>query len=403
MESSGLPQQQRELLLEMIAEADPDPCEWIQRLRRIGREEGFDSCATVVRFLANLVRTEIEAEALLASILDHRVELTAALVRDPGMQVSCVDYLCNIEGLLRNPKVVELAQFEKTMQSAATDSLTGLFNRSHFTQFGNREIARCRRHRLNFSLVFIDLDRFKEVNDRYGHRVGDLALRRVADCMRKTIRDVDVACRYGGEEFVLLLPETERMGAYVVADRLRIRIREEFARKKIGEFQVGLTMSGGIAVFPQDGRGLSLLMKRADEGLYEAKRSGRDRITLFHQERRAHIRYPLNGRGEIKMRWDALKTWIPVRGVDISSGGMLVETAEQVETDSKVRVRLSSNREPVADPWELRGRVVRIEEPNRLTRRLGIVLESLVPDHCLADYILDQRLAVGVSGGGRYL
>jgi diguanylate cyclase (GGDEF)-like protein len=386
----------------MIAEVDPDPREWIRRLRRTGREEGFESCASVVRLLANLVRGEAEAEALLIRILDHRVELASALARDPGLQVASVDYLSNVEALLCNPKVVELAQFEKTMQSATTDPLTGLFNRGHFARLGEREIARCRRHHLHFAVVLIDLDRFKVVNDRYGHLVGDLALRKVADCMRKTIRDVDVACRYGGDEFVLLLPETERLGAYVVADRLRTRIREEFSGQATGDARVDLTTSGGIAVFPQDGRELPTLMERADEGLYEAKRSGHDRITLFHRERRAHIRYPLNNRGEIRMHYDMYGSWIPVRGLDISSGGMLVETGQQVARDTSVRFRLSNNRDPVAGPWELQGRVVRVEEPSLVTRRLGVALEKPVPDTCLTDYILTGRHAAGASGGGSF-
>ena len=386
----------------MMAEMDPDPSEWVGRLRRIGREEGFDSCAGVVRLLANLYRSEEESGALLLRILDHRVELASALARDPGLQVASVDFLSNVEVLLRNPKVVELAQFEKTMQSATTDPLTGLFNRGQFTRLAEREVARCRRHRLHFALVLLDLDQFKGINDRFGHLTGDLALRKAADCMRKTIRDVDVACRYGGEEFVLLLPETERLGAYVVADRLRIRIREEFAGKPIGASRVELTVSGGIAVFPQDGREPGSLMERADEGLYEAKRSGRDRITLFHKERRSHIRYPLNGRGEIRMHHGPGEAWVPVHGVDISYGGLLVETGQPVVRDSDVRFRLSNSSNPVARPWELQGKVVRIEEPTPMTRRVGVALEQPIPDSCMTDYILSGRPAVGDSGGGAY-
>ena len=384
----------------MIAEPDPDPGEWIGRLRRVGKEEGFESCAQVVRLLANLYRSEEESGALLLRILDHRVELATALARDPGMQVASVDYLSNVEALLRNPKVVELALFEKTMQSATTDPLTGLFNRGHFTRLGEREVARCRRHRQHFALVLLDLDRFKGINDRVGHLVGDLALRKAAECMRKTIRDVDVACRYGGEEFVLLLPETERLGAYVVADRLRMRIREQFAGQATGDAMVDLTISGGIAVYPQDGRKLPDLMERADEGLYEAKRSGRDRITLFNRERRSHIRYPLNGSGEIRMHSDSGGGWVPVRGVDISSGGMLVETGQPVDRDASVRFRLSNHSDPVADPWELVGKVVRIEEPTRMTRRLGVALERPVPESCLTDFIRGGRSAAGGSTGG---
>ncbi len=399
VESIQLPDHQKEFLLEMLAETGPDRADWIRRLRRIGRDEGFHSCAAAIRFLVNLVRNEDEAEELLVRIMDHRAEIAAALGRDPGIQVSAVDYLSNIETLLQNPKVVELSQFERTMLSASTDPLTGLYNRRYFSRALRREIARCRRHRLHFSLLLMDLDHFKQLNDEHGHLLGDEVLKKVSECFREMIRDVDVACRYGGEEFAVLLPETERLGAFVVADRLRERIACDFARERTGGKHAPVTISGGIAVFPTDGREISLLFERADEGLYEAKREGRNRITLYHQERRYAIRYPYRGMAPIYLGQDPKSEMISVRGVDISSNGLLVETGKEVARNSRVNLVLEGGM-AAGGPWKLNGRVVRVVG-NGSDCRLGIALEQPVPEACLVHHVLTSRTRLDVDGSSR--
>ncbi len=389
VEAVQLPDRQKDFLLEMLAETGPDPEDWMERLRRAGREEGFEACAAALRFLANLVRSEDEAEQLLRRIMDHRKGLHQALGRDPGIQVSSVDYLSNVEAVLLNPKVVELSQFERTMLSASTDSLTGLYNRRYFRKAVGREIARCRRHRLTFSLLLMDLDHFKDLNDRYGHLIGDAVLRKVARCFREVIRDVDVPCRYGGEEFAVLLPETGRLGAYVVADRLRERIESDFLNKPTGGRITPITISGGIAVFPSDGREFSLLLERADEGLYKAKGEGRNRISLYHHERRRDIRYPYRGRRPVKLHPGTGAGGIVTRGVDISARGLLVETGESMDDDSRVRVILEGA-PPAGGPWEIEGRVVRVVE-NGPTRRIGIALDRPIPEACMAHHLFTHK------------
>jgi diguanylate cyclase (GGDEF)-like protein len=400
VESIQLPDHQKEILLGMLAEPDPDRSDWIRRLRRVGRDEGFDSCAATIRFLVNLVRNEDEAEELLVRIMDHRAEISSALGRDPGIQVSSVDYLSNVETLLLNPKVVELSQFERTMMSASTDPLTGLYNRRYFSRALRREIARCRRHRLHFSLLLMDLDHFKQLNDEHGHLVGDEVLKKVAECLRSMIRDVDVACRYGGEEFAILLPETERLGAYIVADRLRERIAGDFTNHPTGGKHTPVTISGGLAVFPTDGREISLLLERADEGLYEAKREGRNRITLYHQERRYAIRYPYRGLAPIYLEQGPRSEKISVRGVDISSNGLLVETGQDVAQNSRVKLTLEGAM-TAQGPWELNGRIVRVVGNGDEYRRLGIALEKPVPEACLVHHVLSKRSRRGVDGSSR--
>jgi diguanylate cyclase (GGDEF)-like protein len=174
---------------------------------------------------------------------------------------------------------------ERLSDSAKTDPLTGLLNRRGFDECFEYELERARRGSGRFSIVLLDLDYFKFVNDRFGHAVGDGALERLGGVLMVTKRQIDTAARIGGEEFALLLPETNADGAYLVCERVRKRVREAFASDDfpggdIGRMDAPLTVSLGAASFPHDGTNPEELLGGADQALYEAKRNGRDRTVV---------------------------------------------------------------------------------------------------------------------------
>jgi diguanylate cyclase (GGDEF)-like protein len=158
-------------------------------------------------------------------------------------------------------------------EAADTDVLTGLLNRRGFNRRLSEELRRAGRSEQPLALVVADLDRFKAINDGFGHPAGDEALRRVSGLLGAEKRGSDTIARIGGEEFALVLPYTDRAGAQAMAERIRHTIRSEFADQG-----VALTASFGIAVFPDDGDTQNLLMRAADGALYAAKELGRDRI-----------------------------------------------------------------------------------------------------------------------------
>jgi diguanylate cyclase (GGDEF)-like protein len=160
---------------------------------------------------------------------------------------------------------------EQLSLAASTDDLSGLLNRRGFNQRLGEELRRATRSGQGLALVVGDLDRFKEINDRFGHPAGDEALRRVGAMLRECARESDTVARLGGEEFALVLPYTEPPGALTMAERIRKLIRDEFAAE-------GLTISFGIAAYPDDGDTQDMLMRAADNALYSAKTLGRDRI-----------------------------------------------------------------------------------------------------------------------------
>ena len=154
---------------------------------------------------------------------------------------------------------------------AVTDSLTGLYLRRYFMVKLQEEIHRAERYKKVLSVIMIDLDRFKNINDTYGHDVGDRALVSISHFLKKNIRDLDALARYGGEEFVLLLPDADKDGAFGLAERLR----EELATIKLDNLPP-ITVSLGIATFPKDGTAVEDLIKNADAAMYAAKRAGRN-------------------------------------------------------------------------------------------------------------------------------
>jgi len=165
-------------------------------------------------------------------------------------------------------------------QLATVDSLTGFFLRDYFFRRLGDEYQRVSRYGGQFSLLMLDLDGFKAINDRHGHPAGDQYLRDVSDTIRAELRAADLGCRYGGDEFCLMLPETDPAGARVIAER----IREAIGAKIVGAqgLAVRATASIGIASYPDhDGGDVAALLRNADEALYRAKRAGRDCVVPF--------------------------------------------------------------------------------------------------------------------------
>lgn len=166
--------------------------------------------------------------------------------------------------------------FENVQRMATTDSLTGLHNRHHFFQLAEHEFQRARRYGRPLSVIMLDIDHFKRVNDTYGHAVGDQVLQAVAGRCRETLRDVDHMGRYGGEEFVVLLPESDVEGAHNAAERLRRCVAE--SPIETGRGPVAVTISLGAAAITEDCPDLAALLDRADAAMYAAKQAGRNRV-----------------------------------------------------------------------------------------------------------------------------
>lgn len=167
--------------------------------------------------------------------------------------------------------IVSKSHVEKIKKVATIEKLTGLYNQSHFYICLEEEIRRSSRNRCSLSLLFMDVDRLKQVNDNWGHLVGDKVLQLVARSIKCSIRKIDIGFRYGGDEFVVILPGVSSSDTVPIAERIQKKL------KKL-PFPCPVSLSFGIASFPRDGKQPRELLDRADRAMYQAKREGGDRI-----------------------------------------------------------------------------------------------------------------------------
>ncbi len=181
------------------------------------------------------------------------------------------------ELLARTRTHVELKKTkEKLIQMAATDELTGLANRRYFIERLTNEFDRDRRYESKYSLLIIDIDHFKNINDTYGHKTGDLVLQEAASVMKKSLRSSDIIGRIGGEEFAVLLPETEIKAALLISERVRKNVEE--VKVLSNSHEIKITISLGVSQSAVEDQNVDEIFIRADTAMYNAKKEGRNRI-----------------------------------------------------------------------------------------------------------------------------
>lgn len=170
----------------------------------------------------------------------------------------------------------KISLYEKVQELAITDGLTGIYVRRHFIERLNEEVARSKRYNLRLSLLMIDLDHFKQCNDTYGHLAGDIILKKIARIMKEYIRQVDLIGRYGGEEFAIALPDTDKKSVINIADRIRSSVEKH--KFRVYDETIYMTISIGVANFPENGEDVVTLIDSADQALYKAKQEGRNKV-----------------------------------------------------------------------------------------------------------------------------
>jgi len=174
-----------------------------------------------------------------------------------------------------------LRLLETTKEQANVDELTGLYNRRFLEEYARKLIAMARRKEQPLGVIMMDLDHFKEYNDVYGHETGDRILRHFAKTASRAIREANLAARYGGEEFVVMLPETGAQACMLVAERIRHAVERMVVPSGTEKPLPRVTVSLGIAIYPEHGQGLEEILQAADKALYESKRAGRNRSTMY--------------------------------------------------------------------------------------------------------------------------
>lgn len=320
--------------------------------------------AKIVGSLLSLSVAEDEARTMLAGIVDHHRELGERLGRPVDIRVAAMDYATRHPELITDPVVVSLPTLSLSQRLAAVDELTGLFNRRFLDLYLAKELNRARRYQQTFSVVFLDLDNFKSINDGYGHDAGDEVLASLAREVQSLLRKEDFAARYGGEEFVVVLPHTDTDGARRFAERLSSRLAAV-------AFPAGIrvTYSGGIATFPLHGASERELIHNADSALYQAKLNGKAHVRVAVPDKRSSPRHVADLQalcfvgneelGEVKLH-------------DISRAGVSVQAETLLAPGQTIRFRITPPGEPAIEGQvEAIAKVVWSRKVDELEYRFG--------------------------------
>lgn len=244
------------------------------RLSEIKKRRGLRFFSDLLYSITHQYFAPEVAEELWDEVLQHKYELSTALGRNVGIAVAALDYLSNITGNMGSATLVVEAHIEEIVGLSLSDGLTGLFNHTYFFQQIDFEVRRYTRYGTMVSLVLIDIDDFKKVNDTYGHLEGDRILAAMGRTLIRVARDSDICCRYGGEEFAVILPLTDVHEAGTIADRLK----NELAEHLPGGWTV--TVSIGVASCGKDAGTYKDLVEKADAALYQAKKNGKNRVVV---------------------------------------------------------------------------------------------------------------------------
>ncbi len=307
------------------------------------------------QLLCNIELSETAAEDLHDRIARYWKNLGALLGRAVDFRVAALDYFLREESYLEDPRLIEKNLYDSQVKMALVDDLTGLYNRRFLYDHLTKEVNRSRRYGLSFSVIFADIDNFKQVNDDHGHHVGDDVLRDLGAVITHHLRSEDIAARYGGEEFVIAMPQTGLSGARILAQRLLSAVRST----QLGGLNV--TFSGGVAAFPDHGDDVDSILAKADAGLYNSKLQGKNQITITPVDKRRSMRFSVEMPVEIHLP-DATGS---AKSCDMSPKGIAFEAGTKLDVGRTVRLSLADREGQV---YELTSQIVwirRIEDSGK--------------------------------------
>jgi diguanylate cyclase (GGDEF)-like protein len=344
-----------------------DDDSFIESVRKLVETGGEDILTELFLLLTGIAMDKEQAVEHWQALQDHRIRMAGQLDRQVSLTTALSDYVQSVTGLISQPRLIETSVFENIVHESVHDRLTGLFNRPYFDEVFYRQVAVSRRYDEEFAVLFLDVDDFKTVNDTYGHLAGDEALRHIACLITKAKRDSDIAARFGGEEFILLLSHTDNVSAYILAERIRLLV--ENSPLQYDGRNVKLSVSGGISSYPFNTSDPADLLRMADSAVYLAKGSGKNTICHFKDEKRRYIRVKLNGpvlTQELDFNDAPMFTGI---SKDICVGGILFENPEPIPLGTLISVQV-----PMAfgKPVILIGQVVRVETFNEKRYDIGM-------------------------------
>jgi diguanylate cyclase (GGDEF)-like protein len=337
----------------------------IVRLARLGRQRDF-SLSRFKKSLGSVARNGERADVLRQLLTDwtglpfeteeaeerwSEIERLIPTLREKlgsplGLQTVLLHHLHSLKGVLKEPRLVSEAELAVLRVNAITDPLTGLYNRRFLIDHLGREISRAERSEGILAVAMMDLKGFKSINDRLGHPVGDSVLVRTARIVRESLRAIDAGCRWGGDEFVLVLPNTDMIFALAVAERIREKIASITLTSRNG---LTLDLHYGVASHPQDGRSTDFLLKIADLRLYQC----RTQSAFAASERRMYPRFS-PAEMSVRMEWTRRGRPITAPVVDVSFGGIAFRAKKPEKWPRRWKAEILQKHDPESHAVRLR-------------------------------------------------
>jgi len=352
---------------------------------------------SLLTFLTSLDMNEEDAKKHYFSIIQHREEISEKLDRNVGFRVATLDYFMNVETKFTNPKIIEVSLLEEILSLSKEDVKTGCLTHHYFKEIFCNEQSRCKRYDLKMSLLILDIDDFKAINDTHGHLFGDKILKRFSQIIKSNLRLTDSICRFGGDEFIVMLPQTGRFGARIIAER----IKENLVKHLSGvhnHIKTTVTFSGGISTYPLDGENYDDLIEVADKFLYIAKKAGKNRVNCHLQERfrhnnvietmnkRQYKRHEINQPVIFEMNDFDKFLNISGRVINLSQGGALLELTADINKDYIQKLQelqekgIEKTFKTVLLKQEVISNIVHLEEnDDNLTKlRIGVSFDNTI-------------------------
>ncbi|MCZ6619580.1 MAG: diguanylate cyclase [Gammaproteobacteria bacterium] len=330
---------------------------WKRRVTALEETYGAETYRILLYVLVHIDFSPLRAKAHWKNLVDVWEDFDRKTGTKLDLAVIAVHYFMRVQKQLTNPAVVEIKFLQLTEASVIHDELTGVYNFRYFQNRIEQEINRVKRYDRGMSLLMIDVDDFKNFNDKNGHLEGNVALKKLAGILGKSVRDVDMVCRYGGEEFAVILPTTRKNGALTTAEKLRTRVERARFSGGANQPQGRVTISIGVATVPGDASNSEELIARADAALYRAKALGKNRVESFSDERREFERFDVAVDGRLVV---LDKSPVQFKTFNVSQGGVLFRSHRKLPKGAIVQLQLRFPGE--AKRWTGTARVVRVRK-----------------------------------------
>lgn len=363
----------------------------LANLQDIIQQQGNIACRLILQSMVNVDLDSEKAMACWLKVLDHRLSMTSALGRQVRLLPAFCDFFSSQADCPHDMKLVGSESYEQVVNDTIHDSLTGIYNRNYFSQALEQQFSLAQRYDTDLTILFMDVDDFKDVNDTFGHQAGDMALQSIARVISQEKRESDLLARFGGEEFVLLMPHTGNINGFILAERIRQRVAELQIDSNGLTFSV--TISGGIASFPGNGNSPDQLLRRADSALYQAKGAGKDTIAQYKMDKRRYLRVKFCQ--EIKVRELGFHDSEQFYGMtkDICSGGILFKNNKELAIGLRIQMSIPIHQD---EPLILIGTVVRVEAYSENNFDIGMAISfkemEKIANHEISDYLKRERI-----------